>query len=77
MSGERIQCAPRSNGTLKLRVSVKQRPPMRLVASIQDRLGAELLVSDIFDTPTVAELDQQIEKALQQSPAAGARLEMG
>jgi acyl-coenzyme A synthetase/AMP-(fatty) acid ligase/acyl carrier protein len=50
---------------------------MRLVGSIQDRLGAELLVSDIFDTPTVAELDQQIERALQQSPAAGARLEMG
>jgi amino acid adenylation domain-containing protein len=40
---------------------------MRLVGSIQDRLGAELLVSDIFDTPTVAELDQQVEKALQQS----------
>jgi acyl-CoA synthetase (AMP-forming)/AMP-acid ligase II/acyl carrier protein len=50
---------------------------IRLVGSIQDRLGAELLVSDIFDTPTVAELDQQIERALQQSPAAGARLEMG
>jgi amino acid adenylation domain-containing protein len=42
---------------------------MRLVSSIQDRLGAELLVSDIFDTPTVAELDQQIGKALQQSRA--------
>jgi amino acid adenylation domain-containing protein len=42
---------------------------MRLVGSIQDRLGAELLVSDIFDTPTVAELDQQVEKALQQSRA--------
>ncbi|HEY6309932.1 MAG TPA: non-ribosomal peptide synthetase [Streptosporangiaceae bacterium] len=40
---------------------------MRLVSAIQDRLGAELLVSDIFDTPTVAELDQQVEKALQQS----------
>jgi amino acid adenylation domain-containing protein len=49
---------------------------MRLVGSIQDRLGAELLVSDIFDTPTVAELDQQVEKALQQSKATGARLEM-
>jgi hypothetical protein len=32
MSGEWIQCAPRSNGTLKLRVSVKHRPPIRLVA---------------------------------------------
>jgi amino acid adenylation domain-containing protein len=42
---------------------------MRLVSAIQDRLGAELLVSDIFDTPTVAELDQQVEKALQQSRA--------
>ena len=42
---------------------------MRLVGSIQDRLGAELLVSDIFDTPTVAELDQQVERALQQSRA--------
>jgi amino acid adenylation domain-containing protein len=42
---------------------------MRLVGSIQDRLGAELLVSDIFDTPTVAELDQQVEKALQKSRA--------
>ena len=42
---------------------------MRLVSSIQERLGAELLVSDIFDAPTVAELDQQVEKALQQSRA--------
>jgi amino acid adenylation domain-containing protein len=42
---------------------------MRLVSAIQDRLGAELLVSDIFDTPTVAELDQQVEKALQQARA--------
>jgi acyl-CoA synthetase (AMP-forming)/AMP-acid ligase II/acyl carrier protein len=42
---------------------------VRLVGAIQDRLGAELLVSDIFDTPTVAELDQQVEKALQQSRA--------
>jgi amino acid adenylation domain-containing protein len=39
---------------------------MRLVSAIQDRLGAELLVSDIFDTPTVAQLDQQVEKALHQ-----------
>jgi amino acid adenylation domain-containing protein len=37
---------------------------MRLVSSIQDCLGVELLVSDVFDAPTVAELDQQIEKAL-------------
>jgi acyl-coenzyme A synthetase/AMP-(fatty) acid ligase/acyl carrier protein len=42
---------------------------VRLISSIQDRLGVELLVSDIFDAPTVAELDQQIEKALQQSRA--------
>jgi amino acid adenylation domain-containing protein len=42
---------------------------VRLVGAIQDRLGAELLVSDIFDTPTVAELDQRVEKALQQSRA--------
>jgi amino acid adenylation domain-containing protein len=40
---------------------------MRLVSAIEDRLGAELLVSDIFDAPTVAELDQQVEKALQQA----------
>jgi acyl carrier protein len=37
---------------------------MRLVSSIQDRLSIELLVSDIFDAPTVAELDQQLAKAL-------------
>jgi amino acid adenylation domain-containing protein len=37
----------------------------RLVGSIQGRLGAELLVSDIFDAPTVAELDRRVEKALQ------------
>jgi acyl-CoA synthetase (AMP-forming)/AMP-acid ligase II/acyl carrier protein len=37
----------------------------RLVGSIQARLGAELLVSDIFDAPTVAELDRRVEKALQ------------
>jgi amino acid adenylation domain-containing protein len=42
---------------------------MRLVSSIQDRLNVELLVSDIFDAPTVAELDQQVEKALQQPQA--------
>jgi acyl carrier protein len=42
---------------------------MRLVSSIQDRLSIELLVSDIFDAPTVAELDQQLEEALQQSQA--------
>ena len=42
---------------------------MRLVSAIQDRLGAELLVSDIFDAPTVAELDQQVGNALQQSRA--------
>jgi amino acid adenylation domain-containing protein len=37
---------------------------MRLVSAIHERLGAELLVSDIFDAPTIAELDQQVEKAL-------------
>jgi len=37
---------------------------MRLTSAIQARLGVELLVSDIFDAPTVAELDQQVEKAL-------------
>ncbi|HEY2505077.1 MAG TPA: non-ribosomal peptide synthetase [Streptosporangiaceae bacterium] len=42
---------------------------MRLVSSIQDCLGVELLVSDVFDAPTVAELEQQVEKALQQSRA--------
>jgi acyl-coenzyme A synthetase/AMP-(fatty) acid ligase/acyl carrier protein len=42
---------------------------MRLISSIQDSLGVELLMSDIFDAPTVAELDQQVEKALQQSQA--------
>ncbi len=42
---------------------------MRLISTIQDRLSIELLVSDIFDAPTVAELDQQVEKALQQSQA--------
>jgi hypothetical protein len=42
---------------------------MRLVSSIQDRLSIELLVSDIFDAPTVAELDQQLAKVLQKSQA--------
>ncbi|MDQ2814709.1 MAG: non-ribosomal peptide synthetase [Actinomycetota bacterium] len=37
---------------------------MRLVSSIQDCLGVELLISDIFDAPTVAELDLQLERAL-------------
>jgi amino acid adenylation domain-containing protein len=48
----------------------------RLVGAIQNRLGAELLVSDIFDAPTVAELDRRVEKALQPQ-ATGARLEIG
>ena len=43
---------------------------MRLVSAIADRLGAELQVSDIFDAPTVAELDLQVEKALQGSRAS-------
>jgi amino acid adenylation domain-containing protein len=38
---------------------------MRLINAIQDRLGVDLLVSAIFDFPTVAELDQQVEKAPQ------------
>jgi amino acid adenylation domain-containing protein len=42
---------------------------MRLVNSIQDRLGVELLVSAIFDFPTVAELDPQVEKAMQAEKA--------
>jgi amino acid adenylation domain-containing protein len=42
---------------------------VRLISSIQDSLGVELLISDIFDAPTVAELDQQLERALQQSQA--------
>jgi amino acid adenylation domain-containing protein len=42
---------------------------MRLIGSIQDCLGVELLVSDVFDAPTVAELDQQLSRALQQSQA--------
>jgi acyl carrier protein len=50
---------------------------MRLISAFQDRLGIELLVSDVFDAPTVAELDQQVEKALQESQAAEARLKMG
>ena len=33
MSGMCIQCAPRSNGTPKVAVSVTQRPPMRSLAS--------------------------------------------
>ena len=36
---------------------------MRLASSIQERLGVEVLVSDIFDARTVAELDQQLEQA--------------
>jgi amino acid adenylation domain-containing protein len=42
---------------------------MRLISSIQASLGVELLISDIFDAPTGAELDLQVERALQQSQA--------
>jgi amino acid adenylation domain-containing protein len=42
---------------------------MRLINSIQDRLGVELLVSAIFDFPTVAELDQQVEQAMRADKA--------
>jgi len=42
---------------------------MRLINSIQDRLGVELLVSAIFDFPTVAELDRQVETAMQAEKA--------
>jgi amino acid adenylation domain-containing protein len=42
---------------------------MRLISSIQEALGVELLVSDVFDFPTVAELDQQVENAMRQSQA--------
>ncbi len=39
---------------------------MRLISSIQAAFGVELLIADIFDAPTVAELDQQVEKAMRQ-----------
>lgn len=40
---------------------------VRLVSAIQEHLGTELLVSDIFDAPTVAELDLLVEEAAQRT----------
>jgi amino acid adenylation domain-containing protein len=44
---------------------------MRLISAIQACLGVELLMSDIFDAPTVAELDQHVARAMQQAQATG------
>jgi len=42
---------------------------MRLINSINSALGVELSISDIFDAPTVAELDRHLERAVQQLQA--------
>lgn len=36
---------------------------MRLVSSIKAALGTDVVISEVFDAPTVAELDQQLGKA--------------
>jgi amino acid adenylation domain-containing protein len=42
---------------------------MRLISSIKSALGVELTVADIFDAPTPAELDEQIDKTARQAQA--------
>jgi amino acid adenylation domain-containing protein len=42
---------------------------MRLVSSVKSALGAELTVADVFDAPTPAELDRQIDKSARRSQA--------
>lgn len=42
---------------------------MRLISSIKSALDVELSISDIFDAPTVAELDEQLERVTQRSQA--------
>jgi acyl carrier protein len=38
---------------------------MRLIEHINSALGAELSIADLFDAPTVADLDRQLEKGSQ------------
>jgi len=40
---------------------------VRLVSAIQEHLGTDLLVSDVFDAPTVAELDLLVGEAAQRT----------